>query len=381
MRYRGDPAPTAILVFVCLAFACPLVALGQGTRDAPQTFSRGKPLSDWVIQADHYIPELRREALKAIAALGPGARGALPVLIRSTRDENEDVRFWAVEAIRRIGPDAREAAPALLALLSHDTRRVQDEARLALEAIGPAAAPVLVPALRATDPWVRANAAEALGVIGESRGKVIPELARLLSDDSLWVRASAAWAIGHLGAGAKSAAKPLTRSLSEELRRDPTLTDPELRVRVENLVYALGRLGDEADDAMPAVMTVLYDGNDSLRSVAVVALAAIGEKAAEPLGRAVLTGRMPVRLEAARALRLMGREGRHAVRDLVKVLETNDELEGGHDLIIATADALGAMGRDAKAALHVLKDQRKRSATPDVVAALDRAIRKVEEGA
>jgi hypothetical protein len=64
----------------------------------------------------------------------------------------------------------------------------------------------------------------------------------------------------------------------------------------------------------------------------------------------------------------------------VKVLETTDELEGGHDLVIATADALGAMGKAAKGALRILERHRKRSVTPDVVAALDRAIRKIRLG-
>jgi hypothetical protein len=114
--------------------------------------------------------------------------------------------------------------------------------------------------------------------------------------------------------------------------------------------------------------------------VAAEALAGIGSRAAAPLAGAVRTGAMPIRLEAARALRLMGNDGRKAVNDLVKVLESTDELEGGHDLVIATADALGAMGKSAKGALKALERQRKKSVTPDVVAALDRAIRKVRMG-
>jgi hypothetical protein len=39
------------------------------------------------------------------------------------------------------------------------------------------------------------------------------------------------------------------------------------------------------------------------------------------------------------------------------------------------------MGKSAKGGLKVLEQQRKRSVTPDVVAALDRAIRKIRLGA
>ena len=378
MRYRHL---SIIVTLATLLLAGVSAAGAQGTRDAPQAFTRGKSLADWIAQAGHYIPEMRREAVKAIATLGPAAQDALPVLIRSTRDEDEEVRFWAVEAIRRMGGAGRDAAPALLVVLSNDTRRLQDEARRAFEAIGAPAVPVLIPALRSPDPWVRANAAEALGTIGDARDKVVPELIRLLSDDTLWVRSSAAWAIGDLGGDAHAAAKPLARCLVEELRRDPTLSDPGIRVRVEDLVYALGRLGDHASGAVAPVMTVLYDGDDSLRAAAAAALAGIGHKAAEPLGRAVRSAPLPVRMEAARALRLMGPEAKHATRDLIKVLEANDELEGGHDLVIATADALGAIGHDAKAALGILERQRRQSASSDVVEALDRAIRKIREGA
>ena len=210
---------------------------------------------------------------------------------------------------------------------------------------------------------------------------MVPGLIGLLSDDSLWVRASAAWALGHLGNPAKPAAKPLTRALQDELRRDPAISEASQRVRVRNLVFALGRLGKNGGDAVPLIISVLHDGDDSLRVTAGEALALIGAKAAQPLGLAVRSARMPVRLEAARALRLMGPAGKRAVPDLIKVLEGTDELEGGRELVIAICDAVGSMGKEAKSALKILQRQRQRNTTPDVLDALDRAIRKVRYGA
>lgn len=384
MRCDGAPIPRAAIRAARSTLAMlglvtlPLVA--QGTR-AEATYARGRSLTEWMVQAGHYIPELRREAIKSIAALGPGARAALPVLLGSLRDEHQDVRYWAAEAVRRIGPEARAAAPALLAVLADDVRPVQQAARRALEALGPSATPVLVPALTSHDPWVRANAAEAIGVIGRAPGNAVRGIIALLADDSLWVRASAAWALGHLGPDARPAAKELTRRLQEELRRDPGLAEPEQRRRVENLVYALGRIGKDAGDGVPAVLSVFFDGGEGLRPVATEALAGMGSRAAPILGQAVRNAPPGMRLEAARALRLMGAEGKRAVPDLIKVLETTDELEGGHDLVIGVADALGAMGKDGKGALGILERQRRRSAAPDVIAALDRAIRKVRLGA
>ncbi len=383
MRFRGDsipasPARVLLAAVAVISWAAPPLP-AQAAR-AAEPYSRGKPLSEWVTQATHYIPELRREAVRAIAALGPGASSALPTLVRATRDENEEVRFWAVTAIGGQGHEARSAAPALITVMADDLRRVQEAARHALEALGPVATPVLLPALRSRDPWLRANAAEAIGVVGDTRGRVVPELIALLVDDSLWVRASGAWALGQIGPAARSAAKPLARMLQEELRRDPALAASSGRVRVEHVTFALGRMGRHAGDAVPQLLSVFRDGSDSLRSVATVALAAIGKKAARPLGEALQDGPMAIRLDAARGLRLMGPEAKDAVAELIRLLERIDELEGGRELVIAAADALGAIGKDAKAARRALERQRARSVSPDVVAALDRALRKLRYG-
>lgn len=373
------PTSPLLLALALLTVAGRLPA--QGAQQATTSFSRGRPLSEWIVQADHYIPDMRREAVRAIAALGPGARVALPVLLRATRDDTEEVRFWSVEAIRRIGPGARQAVPALLAVLTDDVRRVQLLARTALEAVGPAAVPALLPALRNPDPWVRANAAEALGAIGASGGgSVVKDLARLLTDDSLWVRASAGWALGTFGPRAKPAVKPLVNALQEELRRDPDLRAPAQRARVEQYSYALGRIGSAAKDAVPGLLSVFFDGGDSLRVVAAAALAGIGSRAAPALGQALTSERMATRIEAAHGLRLMGPEGKKAVPALNRVLETTDELDGGHDLLVATADALGSIGKSAKGALGALGKARKKNVSPDVVAALDRAMRKINAG-
>lgn len=375
---RSRRSLPAVLLVIAIAAAQP--ASAQGARAQP--FTRGRPLAEWVAQTEHYIPELRREAVKAIAALGPGAVTAVPALVRATRDENAEVRYWAVEGLRKIGaPAAREGGPALTIVLADDIRPNQEVARRALEAMGPEALPVVLPALKSPDAWVRGNAAEVSGMIAGGKGDAVKALTPLLKDDSLWVRASAAWAIGRVGPKAKGAARPMIEALGEELRRDPSLATAGQRLRLENLVYGLGRLGSAANDAIPLLVTVLYDGSDSLRMLSSEALAGVGSKSAKPLAQAVKSGPMPVRLEAARGLRLMGKEGKDAVKELVKVLETTDELEGGRDLVIACADALGAMGKSAKGGLKILEKQRKKSVTPDVVAALDRAIRKIRLGA
>ena len=93
IRARPARPGPVLLAGILFLLGLPAPARAQAARAVGEPFARGKPLSEWVSQATHYIPELRREAMRALAALGPGAAPALPVLIRGTRDENEDVRF------------------------------------------------------------------------------------------------------------------------------------------------------------------------------------------------------------------------------------------------------------------------------------------------
>ncbi|MEP6574138.1 MAG: HEAT repeat domain-containing protein [Gemmatimonadota bacterium] len=368
------------LVTGFLSFLSAPTVRAQGTlTDSRDAYARGKPLSEWVLQSTNYIPENRRDAVKAIAIIGPAARAAVPALIRATRDENIEVRYWALEALARIGPDARESIPALLQSLAEDVRPNQLAARRALETVAPGSVPLLLPALRSRDAWVRANVAEAIGTIRSDAGKSVPALATLLADDSLWVRASAAWALGRLGPDAKGSVKQLGHALQAEVRLDPGFSSPGERVRVEQLVFALGRLGSPAKAFVPEMIDVLNDGDDSLRAIAADALAGVGRDAVPALAVAVRSSTPAVRAESARALRLLGPDAEKAVPALIKVLETTDELEGGRESMIAVADALGGMGKKAKKSLPALTRHLK-SGSGDVLVAVRRAIRKIKEG-
>ena len=340
-------------------------------------FARGKPLSTWIAQAGHYIPEMRREAVQAIAFAGPGARDAVPVLIRTVRDANQEVRFWSVVALGKIGPAARDAVPVLILALMDDEREVSLEAKRSLAAIGPRSVDPLRRALASHDPWVRSHAAEALGEIGEAAHKSAGDLARLLADDSLSVRASAAWAVGRIGPRAKKAVGALTDALEEEIRRDPVFSSPASRLLVENLVFALGRMGKHAKRAVRPIGSVLNDGDPHSMVLAAEALGRIGTQAVPVLRNTVGSGSRAVQYQSAVALRMLGSGARKAVPELIGVLEQTDELEGGKPVVIAVAEALGAIGPKARKSLPALSRQLERSGSPDVVAALERAIRKI----
>jgi len=96
---------------------------------------------------------------------------AVPALIAALGDANENVRANAAKALARIGPAAVEAVPTLIAALGDANENVRANAAKALARIGPAAVeavPALIAALGDANENVRANAAEALEQIGFS---------------------------------------------------------------------------------------------------------------------------------------------------------------------------------------------------------------------
>ena len=49
-------------------------------------------------------PRVRSEAAQALALLGPKAKGAVPMLTRAARDDDQAVRDAAADALNKIGP-------------------------------------------------------------------------------------------------------------------------------------------------------------------------------------------------------------------------------------------------------------------------------------
>jgi hypothetical protein len=61
-------------------------------------------------------PDIRQKVAVLLFRYGSAARGAVPALIDVVRTEDRGVRLAAIKALGAIGPDAKEAVPALKAL-------------------------------------------------------------------------------------------------------------------------------------------------------------------------------------------------------------------------------------------------------------------------
>jgi HEAT repeat protein len=144
----------------------------------------------------------RREVEFTLAAIGPGAKAAVPALIERLTDEKEDphVRYTAIYALGKIGPAASAAIDPLRKNFASDDKFLKIASVWALLHIQPEdkplqvmAIPLLIKALEETDKdLVRQEVSAALGAIGAPAKAAIPMLEKTAQEtESPVVRAAA----------------------------------------------------------------------------------------------------------------------------------------------------------------------------------------------
>jgi hypothetical protein len=112
----------------------------------------------------------RLAAIRALAAIGPDAQEAVPLLVRLLRDSDAEVAFAVGHTLCEIGNWADQAAPVLMEPLSDERHLVRGLAAKLLGESGPyakAAAPALRVALGDESCYVRMYAERALRAVQE----------------------------------------------------------------------------------------------------------------------------------------------------------------------------------------------------------------------
>eukprot|EP00931_Biecheleriopsis_adriatica_P017574 TRINITY_DN12559_c0_g1_i1.p1 TRINITY_DN12559_c0_g1~~TRINITY_DN12559_c0_g1_i1.p1 ORF type:complete len:952 (-),score=178.80 TRINITY_DN12559_c0_g1_i1:193-3048(-) len=163
------------------------------------------------------------------------------------------------------------AAPPLQVALKDPDSDVRSRAALALGELGEhaaAAAPALETALQDADWTVRYRAADALGKLGEAAVVAAPGLIAALHDEYREVRSAAADSLIELRFGAE-----------EVCRWKGALQDSNADAR-RSAADALGKLGENAALAGPALEAALQDPDSEVRSNAADALGKLGKYAA-----------------------------------------------------------------------------------------------------
>jgi HEAT repeat protein len=201
----------------------------------------------------------RADAADLLAALGAGARPALPALREAAADPK--LRSRVVLAFGRIGADA---VPELALWL--DDPNVGINACEGLRDIGPDAAPAvpaLTRALASTEPRVRACAARTLGQIGAAARPARGALRAVMGNDTDPSGAALAAAEAWIAIGGEGDPAPVVAFLAARLQ---TRADAERAARL------LQRLGPAAAPAAPALVAALAGPAHSRAYHALVAI-------------------------------------------------------------------------------------------------------------
>jgi HEAT repeat protein len=216
-------------------------------------------------------PTVRRLAAYALGEAGPAAQAAVPLLIHSLGDTNDEVRVSVACSLTRIG------TPGLLELtdlLEHgDTKARQAAAKALLDSYLSLrdAVPALVDMAHDQSPAARQQALETLSTVRAIDALSMHTLMGALSDPSVEVRVAAIKGLGLMGFRAFQAVPKLIESLKDQ--------SPAIR---EWSARALGYIGPGAMDAVPELTRLRADPEPKVRTAAEQALAKIHhEKRAE----------------------------------------------------------------------------------------------------
>ena len=348
----------------------------------------------------------------ALGLIGESARPAAVALARALEDRSAVVRFAAAQALGRIGPSARSALPALRKALSDGDSAVRVEAAHALWSIASESKglEVLTAALRDPNSNVVRAAIAALGEMGragKSAGEELKALAlkgrdparRLQAAEACYRVSGAAealdWVVGELknsDADVRREAVAVLGTLGGEAKAVKRLVallgDPDALLRREAACALADRSVKGGPAVVKALRAALHDPDVAVRWWSALALAASadvrkyeedvlrtlrlafarGDDRETPPARTIQEVRAPasaravaalvevlknrsarLRLEAARALAMLGLDARSAQPALLAALRSDDKLARR-----GAADALGQMGTEALPTLRRL---------------------------
>jgi HEAT repeat protein len=191
-------------------------------------------------------PRVRERAAVAMMCMKLEADRVVPALVRALDDTEPEVRYSAIHSLGRLGADGKRAVPVLLRLLHGD------------------------------DLDMRHYAARSLGMIGAVDPSVVPALAEALKDEH--ARRMAAYGLSIIGPEAKDTIPALIVALDAPTPSQSS--ESRLTIR-DSVIFALGSFGEDGAPAVPALVRILENANESreLRLQAVIALGRIGPSA------------------------------------------------------------------------------------------------------
>jgi HEAT repeat protein len=263
-------------------------------------------------------------AANEIVELGYEADAAIPFLIEMVTDPDLPNRAVAADTLGRLYASSPEAVAVLGEAARDPDEAMRHAALRALSRIGlpaEAALPAILEQLESGDVKSRQLAARALGNIEYLEIEAEDALVAALEDSEPGVRAAALAALVQTGA-------ELPEGSIAKLAEFLSAQDADARA---DAVLALGQLGPQAAEALPAIEIALVDESSDIRHSAAWALGNMGEeqgaRAVPPLTAVLETDPdADVRAQAAWALGQMGIAAEPAADALLAALEDPDEM-------------------------------------------------------
>ena len=274
---------------------------------------------DSVPEAQEAIPDLlaglpSARSVEVLGLIGPAARIAIPRLLGILREktEYEDVRVAAARALARIGGGDEtliaELQDVLVSVTDSHVRGVVARALGDLKCV--ACVEAFRRFLEDEDSWIQEDAAHALGKIGPAAREAIPELTRLLASPDEPLKFQTALALWQITRESERLLPHLARTIG----------------RYWNLeaVEAAAEIGPAAGEAVPMIADLLWT-ESSL--AAARALARIGGASVPRLVQALAEEDWYPRANAAWALGEIGPEAREAIPALEALARDEDQDE------------------------------------------------------
>ena len=160
-------------------------------------------------------------AMTVLGKFGPAAEAATPTLTQALNDPNPHIQLAAVHTLGQIGPEATSAIPSLIRLMTISNRSTLEAVNIALERIDenwrsdPAVLDLIAAlATRLSNMEISGNlAVQTLILIG---APTVPTLIDVLRNGNRPARENSAFALGLIGKDAKEAIPALTEALEDE---------------------------------------------------------------------------------------------------------------------------------------------------------------------
>jgi HEAT repeat protein len=360
LKLRGDAAnPYAQFAAVGLV----------GTLPADEA---AKAAADVGALATHSLAEVRRRVGFVLEKLGPAGAPAAEALGAAIPDEkNSGVRDQFVDALVAMGPGAKPALPTLLKLAADPAAEQAQRARLlgAVAAADPASkevAAILLTAAGDENEDVRAAAAAAMGKLTPPPAEALAKLVALArTDRGTGVRFAALRALVAAGKGASPVRADVAAIAGGKI--------PEFALLAK---VALASMDGDAAKAGADVRAALGDRNAQVRAAAAGSLVVVGPAASDlPALTKLLRDRAAgTREAAANCLAKLGPAAKEAVPQLATLLDDEEV-----PVRVAAVEALGEFGPAALPAVEKLKELRGAGGAGDrqVAAAARKALDKL----